>query len=109
MARKQTKPQEVTLRQEFAIKPFYTTTEIRNLIGYNGNQVTKAFLIRMNIPCNSAGGKKDIWYLSDIQTYSPDFFNSLCEASSLNSLVNKKPKILFDDEDYTSSQLKNDF
>ena len=106
MSKKQSSPTEKKARNNFMIKPFYTTQELKQLIGYRTSKGTKAVLLQLKIPCNNIG-KKDIWYLSDIQTYNPEFFSSLCEAANLQGIIKTTSDSVSDDEIYTSSQFKS--
>lgn len=97
---------EDRVRQNFAIKPFYTSDELRRLIGYKTNHAARAFLQKLNIPCHVVG-RKYIWYLSDIQTYCPELFSSLCEAANLKSLLAEQPVLdTVDEEVFSQNQFK---
>lgn len=100
---KQTNTPKDNLRKDFSIKPFYTTSELRSIIKYKTNHGTKNFLLRLNVPCKIIG-KNHYWFLSDIQTFSPTLFASICESSNMNNIIAKQPAFEVDDEFYTANQ-----
>jgi hypothetical protein len=90
---------------DFVIKPVYTTTELKNLLGFKKSENTKKFLTKLNVPCQTTG-KKDFWMLSDIKSYCPSLFDSILESVGLNSMIAKKPSMEVDEEFYSSLNFK---
>lgn len=82
---RQKKPAYIKLRERFNIKPFYTTAELKTIIGYKTHEGATRFLEKLHIPKNLVG-KVNIWYLSDIQTYAPELFSSILECANLLAL-----------------------
>jgi len=103
---KQKNPTVKKVREKMEIKPFYTTNELRIMIGYKTNHGARAFLQKLNIPCHVVGKWTYIWFLSDIQNHSPELFASLCEAANLKELISKQEIEVEDPEQYTSNQFK---
>jgi hypothetical protein len=73
--------------QELKIRPFYTVPQLAKMIGYS-SQGARKFLFKLNLPINLVGNRY-IVYLTDLQSYTPQFYNSILEAQNLNSLINK--------------------
>lgn len=101
MKNKQNKPTESKAREFGIIYPFYTTEEIRRLIGYKSQYGARSFLIKLGIPFHMIG-KKYIYYLSDIQTQAPELFASILEANNLNALISRP----IDEETFITEQFK---
>lgn len=79
------------------VKPFYTVPEIAKMIGYTSAGARK-FLMKLSLPITLIG-KRYVVYLSDLQNYTPEFFNSIMESKNLNDILNSKPiNIEVDDE-----------
>ncbi len=90
----------------FPIKPFYTTSDLKVLIKYKTNDGCRNFLNRLNIP-KKLLGKTYYYFLSDIQTYCPELFASICEAANLTNLM-IQPDVSFetDEEQYSVQQFR---
>lgn len=82
--------------KNFPIKPFYTTNELRDLFGYKTNASARHFMMKLNVPV-AIVGRHHYYYLSDIQTFAPALYSSICEASSLWQLK-KEIDIDYNDE-----------
>jgi hypothetical protein len=102
---KQKNPVENNLRKNFPIKPFYTTSELKCIVGYNTNRGTISFLKKLNIPYKLLG-RNHYWFLSDIQTHSPELFSSICECANLTSLIQTQPIMEVDEDFYSTQQFK---
>jgi hypothetical protein len=99
---KQKNPQKENLKKT-VIKPFYTTTELRIIIGYKSNHGTRYFLSNLGISYKVIG-KNHYYFLSNIQEQCPELYLSICEASNLNEL--KQNSLTVDDNFYNSNQFR---
>lgn len=67
------------------IQPVYSISEMAKFLNYKTSDGCRKFLYKLNLPINLVGGKLII-YLTDLQTYTPNLFNSILECNSLRSI-----------------------
>jgi hypothetical protein len=76
------------LKNELLVKPFYSVPQLARLIGYS-SQGARKFLFKLNLPIHLVGNRY-IVYLTDLQSYCPQLYNSILESQNINNLINKE-------------------
>lgn len=96
------------VRQPFEIKAFYTMADMAKYMGYS-RKGARCFLQKLNINIYYVGNRALV-YLTDLQSQAPELFNSLLEASSLDSfakdLDDSELEQVKDDDEFNKNQLK---
>lgn len=69
-----------------SVKPFYTSAQLAKYIGYKSTHGTRSFMKRLGVPVHLVGFKY-IYYLSDMQIYSPELFASILESRQINKQI----------------------
>jgi hypothetical protein len=82
-----------------AIKPFYSIRDLTGFLGYKTTDGCRRFLYRLGLPISLVGGKL-IVYLVDLQTYTPNLWNSILECNNLRSIQQQQ----IDDDNVISGQ-----
>ncbi len=85
------------------IKPFYRLREIAEAIGYT-LKGTRGFLKRVGVPMTKVSTYY-IVYLTDLQTFAPQFQASLMEARQLKSLL-AEPESEWDNDAHTGHEFR---
>lgn len=92
--------------KKLSIKPFLSVPDIARMMNYTSAGARK-FLFKLNLPIHLVGCRY-IVYLSDLQTFTPDFYASLLEANNLNYIIeqNKHQEL---NQDYFEQNCKSQF
>ena len=83
------------------VKPMYSIPQLAKLIHYS-SQGARQFLFKLNLPIHLVGSRY-IVYLTDLQTYTPELYNSILEAANINS-INEQNEIIEDNESFMKEQ-----
>ena len=84
------------------VRCFYTVPQLAKMIGYS-SQGARKFLFKLNLPIHLVGNRY-IVYLTDLQSYTPELYNSILEANNINALIKKET--LEDNDSFVKNQFE---